>query len=92
MDQTQSLPLTSTIMAGDSEPLDRYDASEKKPDDVSPPDGDGDDVVYPPMLEVVPILLAMCSAMFLYALVSLTNPPLQHLFSPQNLSTFECSD
>jgi hypothetical protein len=72
-------------MAGDSESLDGHDASEKKPSDALPPVGSGD-VVYPPMREVIPIMLALCMAMFLYALVSTTAAPLQIPIAPQYLT------
>jgi len=74
-------------MARDSEPLDCHDVLEKKSNEASPPASSGD-VMYPPMEEAIPILLALCMAMFLYALVSSTGTLLQILITLQNLTSF----
>jgi len=52
-------------MIGDSETLNHHEPSEKKIDGTFPL-ADSDDVVYPPMREVIPIMLALCLTMFLY--------------------------
>jgi hypothetical protein len=79
---------TSTDIAGDSKSLDCQEASEKKANELSPSGGSGDDMTYPPMREVIPIMLALCSAMFLYALVSLTSISLQNLTPLQICTNF----
>jgi hypothetical protein len=86
MDQTQPLPPpthTSDGMAAELEPFELHGSLEKKSKETPHPSGSSSDTVYSPIREVVPIMLGLCSAVFLFALLSPTTAPLRELIPLQ---------